>query len=205
MNYNTTTKRLKLPEYGRNIQNMVDHCLTISDRDERNHCANTIIGVMGNMFPDLRDINDYKHILWDHLAIMADFKLDVDYPYDIPVKENVYRRPPKLYYRDGRMAFRHYGQLLEKLIYKVADMEDGPMKEDAILLIANQMKKSYLVWNKDSVDNGKILEDLAVLSEGRIVKYDDSFHLADAAFLLESAPKPNQDSGGSKKRKKKKK
>jgi len=201
--YNTTAKQLKLPEYGRNIQNMVDYCLTLTDRDERNHCASTIISVMGNMFPHLRDIEDYKHILWDHLAIMADFNLDVDYPYAIPVKENVYKRPPKMYYKDGRMSFRHYGALLEKMIYKVSNLEDSPKKERAIMMIANQMKKSYLVWNKDSVNDNKILEDLAVLSEGRIIRYDDTFRLADSSFLLESAPKPNQQENSGKKKKKK--
>jgi len=90
MKYNTTEKRLVLPEYGRNIQQMVDHCLTIEDREERNKCANAIINIMGNLFPHLRDVSDFKHILWDHLAIMADFKLDVDYPYELVITDNLY-------------------------------------------------------------------------------------------------------------------
>ena len=88
MKYNTQEKRLALPEYGRNIQNMVDYCVTIEDREERKRCANSIINVMGNMFPHLRDVNDFKHILWDHLAIMSDFKLDIDYPYEIVRRKN---------------------------------------------------------------------------------------------------------------------
>ena len=102
MKYNTEGKRLTLPEYGRNIQNMVDYCVTIQDREERKRCANTIINIMGNMFPHLRDVNDFKHILWDHLAIMADFKLDIDYPYEIIKKENLYSRPPRIPYNNNR-------------------------------------------------------------------------------------------------------
>ena len=95
MKYNTEEKKLVMPEYGRNIQNMVDYCITIQDREERKRCADTIINIMGNMFPHLRDVNDFKHILWDHLAIMADFKLDIDYPYEIVKKEDLYSRPPR--------------------------------------------------------------------------------------------------------------
>ena len=104
---------MTLPEYGRNIQNMVDYCVTIQDREERKRCANTIINIMGNMFPHLRDVNDFKHILWDHLAIMADFKLDIDYPYEIIKKENLYSRPPRIPYNNNRIRYRHYGKTLE--------------------------------------------------------------------------------------------
>ena len=103
MKYNTEEKKLVMPEYGRNIQNMVDYCVAIEDREERKRCANTIINIMGNMFPHLRDVNDFKHILWDHLAIMADFKLDIDYPYEIVKKENLYARPPRIPYNNNRM------------------------------------------------------------------------------------------------------
>ena len=100
MKYNTEEKKLVMPEYGRNIQNMVDYCVAIQDREERKRCADSIINIMGNMFPHLRDVNDFKHILWDHLAIMADFKLDIDYPYEIIRKEDLYSRPPRLPYNN---------------------------------------------------------------------------------------------------------
>ena len=103
MKYNTEEKKLVMPEYGRNIQNMVDYCITIQDREERKRCADTIINIMGNMFPHLRDVNDFKHILWDHLAIMADFKLDIDYPYEIVKKEDLYSRPPRIPYNNSRI------------------------------------------------------------------------------------------------------
>ena len=95
MQYTSDLKKLVLPEYGRNVQQMVDHCMTIEDRAERTRCANTIINIMGNLFPHLRDIEDFKHKLWDHLAIMSDFKLDIDYPYEIIRKENLHTHPTR--------------------------------------------------------------------------------------------------------------
>jgi len=199
MEYNTKAKQLSLPEYGRNIQNMVDHCLTLTDRDERNFCANTIISIMGNMFPHLRDVNDFKHILWDHLAIMSDFRLDVDYPYEVLKKENLYKRPPKIPYHDSEVIYRHYGEILENLIFEAAVMEEGEAKEELIRLIANQMKKSYLAWNKDSVDNRKILKDLADISEGRIVRDETMVKLADVAVFIEAPPPQRNTSKKNKK------
>ena len=185
MEYNTKVKRLSLPEYGRNIQNMVDFCLTITNREERNHCADAIISIMGNMFPHLRDVNDFKHILWDHLAIMSDFKLDVDYPFEVIRKDNLHKRPPVIPYDSKEMIYRHYGETLERLIFTASEMEEGEEKEVLIRLIANQMKKSYLMWNKDSVDNRKILKDLADLSEGRIIRNEHMVKFADVSSVIE--------------------
>ena len=158
MKYNTEEKRLALPEYGRNIQNMVDYCITIADREERKRCANTIINVMGNLFPHLRDVNDFKHILWDHLAIMSDFKLDIDYPYEIVKKENLNTRPPRIPYSNSRFHYRHYGKTLELMIQKATTYPDGPEKDQLIKLLATQMKKSFLTWNKETVDDRKIFK-----------------------------------------------
>jgi hypothetical protein len=169
MRYNTEEKQLTLPDYGRNIQHMVDHCMSIEDRTERNRCAVTIIAIMGNMFPHLRDIADFKHILWDHLAIMSDFQLDVDYPYEIVKKEDLHRRPPRLPYGNGRIAYRHYGKIIEQMIRVATEMEEGDAKNVLIKLLANQMKKLFMTWNKDSVDDRKILKDLEELSNGKIV------------------------------------
>jgi len=179
MKYNTAEKRLALPEYGRNIQNMVDYCLTIEDREERNRCANAIINTMGNLFPHLRDVNDFKHILWDHLAIMADFKLDVDYPYDIIKKENLHKRPPRLAYSNSKITYRHYGQALEQMIEKANELEEGEEKDVLIRMLANHMKRSFIVWNKDSVDDRKILTDLNELSEGKISLNEESYKLVE--------------------------
>ena len=119
MQYNTQQKRMPLPEYGRSIQNMVDHALTIQDPAERQRCANTIINIMGNMFPHLRDVPDFKHKLWDHLAIMADFKLDIKYPYEIIREENLGTKPDSIPYPSTKMRYRHYGRTLEVLIKKL--------------------------------------------------------------------------------------
>jgi len=192
MQYNTKVKRLSLPEYGRNIQNMVDYCLTIQNRDERNHCANTIISIMGNMFPHLRDVNNFKHILWDHLAIMSNFSLDVDYPYTVLQEDQMHQRPPQVPYCNGEIIYRHYGEILEKMINVASGMEEGEAKEALIRMIANQMKKSYLVWNKDSVDNRKILKDLADLSEGRIIRYENMIKLIDISDIKDTPPRSSK-------------
>ena len=110
MEYNTQKEKLILPEYGRNIQNMVDHCLTIEDREERTACAYTIINTMGNLFPQLKDLDDFKHILWDHLAIMSNFKLDIDFPYEVIKQEKLNVKPEKIEYSSSKnIRFMHYG------------------------------------------------------------------------------------------------
>lgn len=179
MRYNTEEKKMALPEYGRNIQNMVDHCLTITDREERMHCANTIIDIMGNMFPHLRDVNDFKHILWDHLAIMSDFKLDIDYPYDVVKKEDLFARPPHIPYPNNRIHYRHYGKIIEQLIDKAVEMEPGEERDCLIYLLAMQMKKSLMTWNKESVDDYKVFKDLYELSDGAICIYEEDLELPD--------------------------
>ncbi len=167
MEYNTQLKPLALPEYGRNIQNMVDYCITIEDRSERKKCANTIINIMGNMFPHLRDVNDFKHILWDHLAIMSDFQLDIDYPYEIIKKEDLYAKPEKIDYSHPEMHYRHYGKNLEKIIKLASDYEEGKEKEQLLWLILTHMKKSYTQWNKE-VEDAKIFQDLYELSNKKL-------------------------------------
>lgn len=165
MEYNTQQKKLPLPEYGRSVQNMVDHALTIEDRAERQHCANTIVNIMGGMFPHLRDVPDFKHKLWDHLAIMADFKLDIDYPYEIVKKEDLEVKPEMLPYPNNRIRYRHYGRILESMIKKTLDYPEGEEKQLLIGLVANHMKKCILNWNKDGVDDQKILDDLREYSD----------------------------------------
>lgn len=184
MKYNTEEKRLALPEYGRNIQNMVDYCITIADREERKRCANTIINVMGNLFPHLRDVNDFKHILWDHLAIMSDFKLDIDYPYEIVKKENLNTRPPRIPYSNSRFHYRHYGKTLELMIQKATTYPDSPEKDQLIKLLATQMKKSFLTWNKETVDDRKIFKDLDELSDGKIILDEEEHKLLESRDLI---------------------
>ncbi len=184
MKYNTEEKKLVMREYGRNIQNMVDYCVQIKDKEERMRCANSIINIMGNMFPHLRDVNDFKHILWDHLAIMADFKLDIDYPYEIIKKENLYARPPRMPYNNSSIRYRHYGKTLEKMIRKANELEEGPERDHLIKLLATQMKKSFLTWNKESVDDRKIFKDLGELSAGKIVLNEEEYKLTESRDIL---------------------
>ena len=143
MEYNTQQRKLPLPEYGRSVQNMVDYALTITDREERQRCANTIVNIMGGMFPHLRDIPDFNHKLWDHLAIMSDFKLDIDYPVEIVKKESLEIKPDRIPYPQGPIRYRHYGRFVADLVKIAADYEEGEEKKQLIKLVANHMKKDY--------------------------------------------------------------
>jgi hypothetical protein len=168
MDYNSSRKKLVLPEYGRHIQKMVDHALTIEDREKRTQFSKAIIGVMGNLFPHLRDVSDFKHKLWDHLAIMADFKLDIDYPYAPPKPENFQTKPEPVNYSQAKMTFKHYGTIVEEMIQEASEMEEGPLKRHLIMLIGNHMKKSLSNWNKDNATDDRILSDIQRLSHGKI-------------------------------------
>jgi hypothetical protein len=159
---------LIMPEYGRNVQQMVDHAITIPDREERMKCAQTIINVMGNMFPCLRDVNEFKHKLWDHLAMMSRYQLDIDYPYEIVPKDKNVEIKEKIPYPVSKIRYMHYGYLVQDMVKVALDMEEGERKDNFVIFIANYMKKQYLTWNKDSVDDAKIQADLLVLSEGKL-------------------------------------
>ena len=189
--YNTQQKRMPLPEYGRSIQNMVDYALTIEDRAERQRCANTIINIMGNMFPQLRDTPDFKHKLWDHLAIMSDFKLDIDYPYEVVRMEKLACKPAPVPYPHARIRYRHYGHSVEVLIKKACEMPEGDEKQNLVALICNHMKKDYMTWNKDTVDDRKIAEDLYELSDGRLQLTDDLLRLMARRIDMYYRPKAN--------------
>ncbi len=194
MDYNSNRKKLIMPEYGRNIQNMVDYAVTIEDREERQRAAQTIIDVMGNLYPYLRDIDDFKHKLWDHLAIMSEFKLDIDYPYEPPSPAMLNENPKPLKYKTGRFKYRHYGALVQDMIKKTIEFEEGPEKESLIQMLADHMKKCYLNWNKEFVDDEKIMEDFNELSKGEIEVPDD-FQLKETKDLI-YRKKKQQNNGG---------
>ena len=183
MEYNTQQRKLPLPEYGRSVQNMVDHCLTITDREERQRCANTIINIMGGMFPTLRDMEDFHHKLWDHLAIMADFKLDIDYPVEIVKKESLEIAPERIPYSQNKINYRHYGRFIQDLIAIAVDYEEGEEKQQLLKMIANHMKKDYINWNKDGVEDQKIFDDLCELSDGKIKLTPDDMKLAEQRYV----------------------
>ena len=194
--YNTQQKKLVMPEYGRNVQQMIDHCVSIEDREERTRCANTIINIMGNLFPHLRDVDDFKHKLWDHLAIMSDFKLDIDYPYEIIRKENLRTKPDRIPYTLTPIRYRHYGKTLERMIKKCEDYPDGPERDQLISLLANHMKKSFLTWNKEVVDDDKIFKDLREYSHGRIDLSPETFRLKESKEFLQKKNKNNMRKAG---------
>ena len=176
--YNTSRSRLILPEYGRNIQKMVEYTMSVEDRTERNRLAHAVIIIMGNMNPHLRDINDFKHKLWDHLAIMSGFQLDIDYPYEVPKPEEFMEKPRRVSYNDNEIKYRHYGRIIEMMIAEAAKFPEGDEKDELTKLIANHMKKSYMTWNRDSVTDEIIFNDLHELS-GRKLTVKEGVKLSD--------------------------
>ncbi len=197
--YNSCRPKLKLPEYGRNIHKMVDYILTVEDREERNRLAQAIIAIMGNMNPHLRDINDFKHKLWDHLAIMSDFKLDIDYPYEIPKPEAFVEKPRRVPYNTNQIRYRHYGKIIELMIEEAIKFPEGEEKDMLVKLIANQMKKSYLTWNRDSVTDAIIAADLELLSGGKI-KLKEGVKLSEQKDFQKQKKKFNPPRGDKKQR-----
>lgn len=167
LTYNTRQKQLVLPEYGRNIQRMVDHCLSITDREERSACARTIIEAMGSLFPELKQPENV-HKLWDHLMIMSGFRLDVDTPFEVISKAQLDELPATVPYPQSPMRYRHYGRLVQAMVRKVTEMPEGPERSEAIMLLANQMKKSMLAVNADGVEDARIFKDLADMTHGAI-------------------------------------
>ena len=166
--YNTSRKKLALPEYGRHIHRLVDHIMSIEDREERNKATRALINVMGNLNPHLRDVADFKHKLWDHLAVISDFQLDIDSPYPTPTKAILTEKPRKVPYNQHNIRYKHYGKITEKMVQKAAEMPDGNERKVLTESLANIMKKQYLTWNREAVNDVNILKDLSELSRGAI-------------------------------------
>ena len=168
MQYNTARNHLILPEYGRNVQKMVEHASNIKDKSERDKCVKSIIDFMGQMNPQLRDIKEFTHKLWDHLFIMSQFQLDATSPYPMPEIEKLKERPQKMPYPKNKIKFPFYGAALENMINYVVKQEDNREKEIMTGMIANHMKKSYLLFNKHSVSNDTIILHLNQLSNNTL-------------------------------------
>lgn len=166
--YNTSRKKLALPEYGRHIHKLVDHIVSIQDRTERNLATKALINVMGNLNPHLRDVADFKHKLWDHLAIISDFKLDIDSPYPTPTKAILTEKPRIVPYNQNSIRYKHYGKVIEMMVNKATEMEEGEEKKVFIETLANLMKKQYLTWNREAVNDSNIFKDLSEISKGKI-------------------------------------
>lgn len=202
MEYNTQRKKMQLPEYGRSVQNMVDHALTIEDREERQRCADTIVNIMGGMFPHLRDVPDFKHKLWDHLAIMADFKLDIDYPFEIVKQEELVMKPDKVAYPVNAIRYRHYGRFIEEMVKKAVGIEDEEERRQLVNMLAIQMKKSFANWNKEGVEDQKIVDDLKEFSDGLIDIDVEDLQLNEQRHCNNNIRKPNTQRKNNNQRKK---
>ncbi len=202
MTYNTQLPHLIISEYGRNVQSMVEHCITIEARDERNRCARSIIQVMGQLNPHLRDVPDFAHKLWDHLFVISKFNLDVDSPYPKPSAETFDTKPKNVAYPKGRIKYRHYGKIIEEIIAKAKDYKEGEEKDVLTRTIATQLKKSYLNWNKDTVLDEVIFKHLAELSGGAL-KMDETQKLLDSSDLIKRGPLNISNNPGPKKNHKK--
>ena len=168
LEYNAERPHLIIPEYGRHIQKLVDHCIALETKEERNEMALAIVDVMGNLQPHLRDVPDFKHKLWDQLYIMSDFKLDADSPYEIPSKEELQEKPESLPYPKSASKYRFYGNNIQIMIDTVLTWEEGDMQDALVYTIANHMKKCFLNWNKDTVEDDVIFKHLFELSDGKI-------------------------------------
>jgi hypothetical protein len=173
MEYNTGRGKLFIREYGRNTQKLIQYCTTIEDRDKRTAFAKTIVQIMAQINPAARESGDFRHKLWDHLHIMADFKLDVDAPYPLPSRDILVARPDRIKYHTDKAEYKIYGSNIKKIIDAAMAFEDGPEKDALVHNIANQMKKSYLNWNRESVADDLIFEHLDKLSKGKLQLKDE--------------------------------
>ena len=197
--YNTEREHLVIPEYGRHIQKMVNYAVSVEDREERNKVAKAIIGVMGNMQPHLRDVPDFQHKLWDQLFIISQFKLDVDAPFPVLTQEELKQRPEPLEYPQNHPKYRFYGNNIIRMINVANSWEEGELKEALVFTIANHMKKCFLNWNKDTVEDDVIFEHLFELSNGVIDLRSGDLVLSESSSLLKTRKQRQGQSSGKKK------
>ena len=199
MEYNTTRPKLMLPEYGRNVQNMIIHAMEIEDKTERNRAAQAIIEVMGQLNPHLRDVDDYRHKLWTHLFIMSDFKLDVDSPYDKPSREELNSKPERVEYPSSKIRYGHYGKYTQKILEKSSSILDSNEKNYLTRTMANFMKKQFLVYNNDAVENNIIVNQMSELSKKHLTLENPDELLSTNVILKLYGIQPNQNKNNAKK------
>lgn len=183
--YNSQRPDLVIPEYGRSIHKMVEHCMSLEDKEERNTCARAIIKIMGNYFPHLRDVEDYNHKLWDHLHVMSNFELDVESPYPKPSEETFREKPRPVNYPDGNIKLGHYGKTIERIINEVAEEKDEEKRKELSVSIANLMKRTYVVWNQNTVRDEVIANDLKKMSNGKLFVENPEEELASTKEVMQ--------------------
>lgn len=199
LTYNTRRERLILPEYGRQVQSLVDYCMTIADRGQRQRCAEAIVKIMDRMYPADRDNKDHVHKLWDNLARMSGFKLDVDYPFNIDDARRITQKPQPMAYPMTRIPVRHYGNMMFKMFDKLKSMEPGRERDELTALVANQMKRDLIMWGHGPSDNEKVASDLARFTDGRIQLDLGTFKFE---RMNEKSLQPAAQQGNGKKKKK---
>ena len=198
LEYNTEREHLIIPEYGRHMQKMINHAKSRETKEERNKLTKAIISIMGNMQPHLRDVPDFQHKLWDQLFIMADFDIDVDSPFEKPSREELYARPDVLEYPQNFPKYRFYGNNIKTMIDVANTWEEGEMKEALLYTVANHMKKCFLNWNKDTVEDDVIFNHLFELSDGNIDLRSSSEALSDSSSLMRSKKKYSSNTSSKK-------
>lgn len=199
MEYNTQRDKLVVPEYGRNVQKMVDICMTMEDREKRNAYAKSIIVAMSQVNPKGKDSPHYLQTLWDHLFIISDYKLDVDSPYEKPTREERDERPEPLKYKTSSITYRPYGAYLEKMIKRTIDLPEGEEKQQLIERTAQEMKKLYLQWNIDTCDDEVLKKHFEVLSEGKLTLPED-FQFRNTRSIIAKPKKKKVTNFGQKKK-----
>ena len=175
LDYNTQREKLVLPEYGREIKKMVDHAMSLPTKEERQRCANTIIDIMERMGPQNRDNQDYKHKLWDHLALLSNYQLDIDWPYDVSGAQQITAKPEPLGYPMTHIPVRHYGKMMFEIFEKLKTMPAGEERDELVRVTANQMKQNLYQWSHGSADDEKVISDMARFTDGKIQIDNDTF------------------------------
>jgi hypothetical protein len=177
MEYNTTRDPMKISEYGRNIQNMILYIASLPDREQRNRLTSTLVNILAIMNPDMRDQVDIKHKLYDHVHLMSNFTLDIDSPYPVPPRPEEAPAPARVPYTQETIKLRPYGKYMQRMIEKAVEYEEGEEKDALVKTIANNLKKMYLNWNRDSVNDELIYEHLSLLSGTKLkLRDDDRLH-----------------------------
>ena len=168
LDYNTQREKLLMPEYGREIQKMVEHACSLPDKAERLKCARTIVRLMENKNPQVQDSMNAEQTLWDHLYLMSHKQLDIDWPFDVSAAEKILSKPQPMEHPSGGARMRHYGRLIEQLFEQLKTMPAGEKRDELVRLTANQMKRNLATWGHGSMDDEKVADDLARFTDGKI-------------------------------------
>ena len=206
MEYNTQRPQLKISDYGRNISKLIEYAKTVEDRDKRTQMAAAIVDIMARIGADgTEEGSDYRRKYWVHLMILANWELDVDLPYEISSEETVEFKPHTLSYNQGKTHYRHYGSVMENMIRRVAEYPEGEERDELVGLMAHAMKRDYLLWNRDTVEDELISLQLNTISDGRLEVAEDFKYKENREYLKGLDEERSANIAHKKKKKKKKK